>query len=1048
MSKKRCYGCMKIKSNSPICEHCGYDERTDNGVHRLPAGTILKEQYMIGKVLGQGGFGITYLGWDLYLDTPVAIKEYFPSGSVMRTASVSLTVASYAGNMGEKFANNKERFLREAKMLARFSEVPEIVHVKNFFLANNTAYIVMEYVEGINLKEYVKNQGGTISIEETFSIMKPIMEALCKVHKAGLVHRDISPDNIMMLPDGGAKLLDFGAIRDVGEAAADKELTQSTEAILKHGYAPMEQYQNRGSLGPWTDVYALCATMYYCMTGDVPAEAPERLLEDKEVDFRGMIPGLTAEQENTLKKGMELRAQDRIASVDELCEKLFEKKIITRTDTKTPVPAPVPRPDEQRDDKKKKDNKKPMLIAVLAVIAVVLIGVIASGISKKSQEVPVVESETEAVTEETAEEETVVEVTYDATGECGNDITWGLNLETKTLYLEGTGETWKFMLSDKQMEEEADKTIAFTTPPTWFEYAEDIENIMIGNGITHLNYQVFSELSNLKNVDFGNTVEVIHFAFVNSGLEEIVIPASVKKLGYAVFKGSHSLRKVTFEGDEVKLYRGIFAGCDKLEEVYLPKNADLAEDIIAADEYTHGVYGTGAVFYVYAGSDAHQEVLNLMKNYEIGYKFRDEFEGYCGNSIIWNFDKSTKTLYLNGVGKTWMYHVSDETKEKWVAGGLDADQMFSDGPEWMKYAEDIENVVVGDGINFLNNQVFSNLPNLKTVDFGNTVKSLYQTFANSGLEEIVIPENVNDIQVNVFRECENLRKVVFECSNAEIGPTVFGGCISLEEVYIPIHATLADDILGVSGEFYNQDVTFYVYEHTDAYDKIKGLADACGLNYEIIDEKLSGQCGEEITWKLDLETKTLYLEGKGQTWLYHVSDKSQWTSDYPEEWIFESLPEWSHSCEVIEHIVIGDGITHLNNSVFNGLTNLKDVEFGKDVVSLIRTFPNCGLEEITIPASVELMRHEVFRNNQNLKKVVFECENVTFETDVFGKCPSLEQVYFTKNAVIRNDLINTEEHGEDSYNKDLVFYVYENTDAHESAKWHEEAYGIKYKIIQ
>jgi len=283
MEEKRCLGCMKMKTQQ-VCEHCGYDESTMNAAHQLPAGTVLKEQYLIGRVLGQGGFGITYMGWDLYLDTPVAIKEYYPTGTVMRESNITLSVTNCTNDDGVHFQNSKERFLREAKSLARFTQMRGIVQIKNFFLANNTAYIVMEYVEGITLKQYVKNQGGKLNAAETFTILKPVMEDLCKVHRTGLVHRDISPDNIMMLPDGGTKILDFGAVKDVATAAPGKDLTKSTQAILKQGYAPIEQYLKKGSLGAWTDVYALCATIFYCLCGETPQSAPERMLEGEQTN--------------------------------------------------------------------------------------------------------------------------------------------------------------------------------------------------------------------------------------------------------------------------------------------------------------------------------------------------------------------------------------------------------------------------------------------------------------------------------------------------------------------------------------------------------------------------------------------------------------------------------------------------------------------------------------------------------------------------------------------------------------------------------------------
>jgi len=441
MEEKRCYGCMKIKSGESVCEHCGYDENTHNETHQLTAGTILKEQYLIGKVLGQGGFGITYLGWDMYLDIPVAIKEYFPNQTVMRDVAVSTDVVSYSGDAGVRFRNNKERFMREAKMLARFSQVPEIVQVRNFFLANNTAYIVMEYVEGITLKQLVKAHGGVLPKEMTFEIIKPIIEALCKVHKAGLVHRDISPDNIMMLPNGKAKLLDFGAVRDVGGADVNSPLSQSTEAILKQGYAPIEQYQNRGSLGPWTDVYALCATIYYCLTGNVPTDAPGRLLEDEEISFEGL--GLSKQEMDALQNGMALRANDRVRSMDELLQLLTEKKEDDDTSGDDEVNNEEIVVDDQKGDPRviTEDEKRRNLInllgACLIIAAVTLCLAIGLDFAKKS------ESED---SNPVSEEQTVEELTEDNLyqGQCGENVFYSFDKNSQVLNITGSGEMYDF----------------------------------------------------------------------------------------------------------------------------------------------------------------------------------------------------------------------------------------------------------------------------------------------------------------------------------------------------------------------------------------------------------------------------------------------------------------------------------------------------------------------------------------------------------------------------------------------------------------------------
>ena len=342
---------MKMKENSPVCEHCGYNENIPNYPHQLPIGTMLKSRYTVGKVLGQGGFGITYIGWDNALEAPIAIKEYYPNSFVTRESAFSLEVHCAGEGAEELFRHNRERFLKEAKILAKLQNVPGIVRVQNLFAENNTAYIVMEYVEGIDLKHYIRMQNRCLTVQEVLSVMRPVIYALSRVHEAELVHRDISPDNIMILPDGSAKLLDFGAAREVENAEVDKELPQSTEAILKHGFAPMEQYRRRGSLGPWTDVYALCATMYYCLTGKVPNSAPERIMGDDNVNWH-RIPGLNEQQIAALEKGLALMPENRLRTMEQLYRGLFSQQTQS-TETR-------PAPKEQKRTPKQQEKASPV----------------------------------------------------------------------------------------------------------------------------------------------------------------------------------------------------------------------------------------------------------------------------------------------------------------------------------------------------------------------------------------------------------------------------------------------------------------------------------------------------------------------------------------------------------------------------------------------------------------------------------------------------------------------------------------------------------------
>ena len=435
---KRCFGCMQLKENSPVCEHCGFNENVQNESHQLPMGTVLRQQYMVGKCLGQGGFGITYLGWDLHLDIPVAIKEYYPNSIISnRDTTQTYALTGVAPNMMDLYVSTRQRFLREAKVLAKLRNIPNIVQVHNFFEENNTAYIVMEYVKGIDLRRYMNMRGGRLSVEETLAILRPVMEALARVHDCEIVHRDISPDNIMMMADGTAKLLDFGAVRNIESMDADQDLQHSTEAILKHGFAPMEQYQKRGALGPWTDEYAMCATVYYCLTGRVPPDAPQRMMEDVHPAWE-KIPGLSSSQRMVLEKGMSLRGKDRYPNVRELMAALYgpepqpAAEPIQATKPVQSMEMPPQEPVEEAEvpaytapmmtapvehvelpaQKKKKSGG--LIIAAVALVAALAAGAWMLGGNKSKPQMQAPETQAPAITTE-APETTAPPVTTEAT---------------------------------------------------------------------------------------------------------------------------------------------------------------------------------------------------------------------------------------------------------------------------------------------------------------------------------------------------------------------------------------------------------------------------------------------------------------------------------------------------------------------------------------------------------------------------------------------------------------------------------------------------------
>ena len=321
--KDLCPYCMEEKGGREVCPSCGYSEPGSEGPSIfLPPRTVLYDKYLIGRVLGQGGFGITYLAWDINLDIKIAVKEFFPQGLVSR-GPTSKDVVSFSGDVRKQFEFGLERFLHEARTLARFADHPNIVTVRDFFRANGTAYMVMNYIEGMTLEAYLEKEGGKISFKETREIMMPVIDALKEVHKAGIMHRDISPDNIFIDCAGRVILIDFGAARQEMQ-----QKSRGLSVVLKAGYAPEEQYRTRGEQGPWTDVYAAAATMYRAITGQVPMESMDRLAEDL-LDLPSELDAdIETHQEKLLLKAMALRAAERYKTMEEFQRELISGEVI------------------------------------------------------------------------------------------------------------------------------------------------------------------------------------------------------------------------------------------------------------------------------------------------------------------------------------------------------------------------------------------------------------------------------------------------------------------------------------------------------------------------------------------------------------------------------------------------------------------------------------------------------------------------------------------------------------------------------------------------
>ena len=322
----------------------------------LQEGTVLQGKYRINRVLGQGGFGITYEGTDLKLQRKIAIKEYFPMHVADRASGHTKNVTCNT-SLRSMYEQGIRNFLKEARNMAKFAGQDNFISVHDIFTENNTAYIIMEYVDGRNLKSHMR-QHGRFTMEAAMAIISPVMDALEKIHDAGLIHRDISPTNIMVLPNGNVKLLDFGAVMDI----TPETMTLSTmSAVYKKGYSPIEQQTPDMHQGTYTDIYALCATLYEMLTGSVPPAPFARLTGDEKLippSSQGVK--ISDSQEKGLLKGLEIYGKDRTQTIKELRSALFNKDIgIIHTGDKINVLPP------------EKNNKKYVMFAAAAVLILV-----------------------------------------------------------------------------------------------------------------------------------------------------------------------------------------------------------------------------------------------------------------------------------------------------------------------------------------------------------------------------------------------------------------------------------------------------------------------------------------------------------------------------------------------------------------------------------------------------------------------------------------------------------------------------------------------------
>ena len=509
--KNLCYNCFQERETKEgPCPYCGFDlaENEKKFPVALRAGTVLNDRYIVGRVLGQGGFGITYLALDTQLNAKVAIKEFMPGEIATRVGGT--TVSVMMETRSEEFTYGAERFQEEARTLAKFIGNPNIAAVTSYFDENDTSYFVMDYIEGISFKTYIANHGGKISVEETLNVMIPVLRALTAVHAEGFIHRDVTPDNIYITKDGMVKLLDFGSAR---YSIGDK--SKSLDVILKVGYAPKEQYIRRSRQGPFTDVYSCAACFYAAITGFLPPESLERMDEDTLVPISQCGIEIPEYLDKAILKGLAVQPEDRFQNAQEFLDAIESQQVVEVPVSGGTAPAP------------EKKKAKPALIAGIAAAVVVVLGI---GIAIGGGGRTTVDADGETVQLIQAE---VPSITI-AGQEYSTDLT---ELDLGSMYLTDADiEPLQYMVNLRSLDLRQNQ-LTDLTPLAGLTQLESLE--LRGNNLSDLT--PLAGLTNLKTLRLGGSDSGVN----NPNLQDLAPLSGLKNLEILILPGNSQIRDLT-----------------------------------------------------------------------------------------------------------------------------------------------------------------------------------------------------------------------------------------------------------------------------------------------------------------------------------------------------------------------------------------------------------------------------------------------------------------------------------------------------------------------
>ena len=944
-----CSKCMKELIEEGVCPFCGYDPMGKKSSVPLEEGTLLQDgRYQIGAVIGSGGFGITYAAWDYALSQPVAIKEYFPNVLCSRDTTKEDTVTTHPEQDG-LYQVGLLRFSREARILSTLQNVRSVVTVLDWFEGNNTAYIVMQFVRGVPLDQYVKENA--TSPQQLITMMRDIVEALILVHAQGILHRDISPGNILVQDDGTLKLIDFGAATVEERRAQGKDQT----VIFNRKYAPIEQYDENGIQGPWTDVYALSATMYALITGRPPMESAARKGKDTLKSLSAQNIHLKRWQEKAIMDGLILQPEKRIQNMEIFRSILYH----------------LPLPEQE---------KKRRAFIAKAVIGAATASVVSF----------------------------LITVNFTSGFNLGNHIRYALRGDGfHAVSYSGAAETLD--IPEKRL------GIRVTEIETGaFQAAKELKSLSVPGSVCSVGELAFNECSSLETVVLNEGVaELQPQAFASCvNLQAVYVPASLHTFSEETFSGSDTnfvlIGTAKSTAASLADKNGLnYAQIEAIEEesgfvvtkyVTDQKSARIPDEIngrpvIAIDS---GINGE-SVFPSTVTSVVLPKNLQRIGDYAFSGTGIRKIEIPEGVQSIGEFAFSQSQLVsvhlpnsVQNVGQG-AFQTCIRLAEVSLSAG-----MVEIPPGCFEGAADLADITITDGITEVGSLAFSRCDNL---------------------ESLALPEGVKIIDGLAFQDCSSLKILYLPDSLQRIHPSALSGCANTLTLVGYEYTEYYADHYGY--QFYDlrkNDPNLRITENgnllveTDIRQSeeivlpsyawntiVKQIMDARALKSKkvVLPSQTESVSTQSFYANQYLES-VVAPEALKQIGFFSFAFCDKLKNIELREGVEEIGSEAFLQCTSLESIQLPDSVKNLGDGAFENCVNLTSANIPTSLVVLENDiFSNCGFQSYTIPGTLAKCRTSFYGCKQ-LKSVTVE-EGVRTLWGTFAECEALEEVFLPES---------------------------------------------------